>query len=132
MNTNILPNLGAHVRVQVRNPFAARQIPPQPEITEYSGQVLDPYRWLTDREFCMTGDDAWPIRVMNLSLVEHLEFLSGTGNSVQTQAQSWQVAGSRGATYTVNRTQTKWTCTCAGFQFRHNCRHISELRDSAK
>lgn len=132
MNTNILPQVGAEVRVQVRNPFAARQIPPQPEITEYAGRVLDPYRWLTDREFCMTGDEAWPIRVMNLALIEDIEFVSGTGQEIDTTAQSWQVSGSRGNTYTVNRTRSTWTCTCPGFQFRKSCRHISELRDSAK
>ena len=132
MNTNILPQVGAEIRVQVRNPFAARQIPPQPEITEYAGRVLDPYRWLTDREFCMTGDEAWPIRVMNLALIEDIQFVSGTGQEIDTTAQSWQVAGSRGNTYTVNRSRSTWTCTCPGFQFRKNCRHISELRDSAK
>lgn len=132
MNTNILPQVGAEIRVQVRNPFAARQIPPQPELTEYAGRVLDPYRWLTDREFCMTGDEAWPIRVMNLSLIEDIQFLSGTGQEIDTTAQSWQVAGSRGNTYTVNRTRSTWICTCPGFQFRKSCRHISELRDSAK
>jgi hypothetical protein len=132
MNTNILPEVGAEIRVQVRNPFAARQIPPQPEITEYSGRVLDPYRWLTDREFCMTGDAAWPTRVMNLGLIEDIEFINGTGTTIDTAAQSWQVAGSRGSTYTVNRIRSGWTCTCAGFQFRKSCRHISELRDSAK
>ena len=132
MNTIILPQVGAEVRVRVRNPFAARQIPPQPEITEYAGRVLDPYRWLTDREFCMTGDDAWPIRVMNLSLIEDIKFVSGTGQVIDTSTQSWQVSGSRGNTYTVNRTRSSWTCTCPGFQFRKSCRHISELRDSAK
>lgn len=132
MNTNILPQVGAEVRVQVRNPFAARQIPPQPEITEYAGRVLDPYRWLTDREFCMTGDEAWPIRVMNFALIEDIEFVSGTGQEIDTTAQSWQVAGSRGNTYTVNRTRSTWTCTCAGFQFRKSCRHITEIANSAK
>jgi hypothetical protein len=128
----ILPQVGSEVRVQVHNPMARGQIPPGPETMEYLGRVLDPYRWLTDREFCMTGDAAWPIRVINLGLVRYLEFVSGTGRQVHTATQTWQVKGSRDNEYTVTRTASRWTCTCAGFQFRRNCRHITEISNLAK
>ena len=128
----ILPDVGSTVRVTVRNPFAHAQIPPGPEFTEYQGRVLDPYRWLTDREFCMTGDTAWPIRVMNLATVTKMDFLQGSGHEINTDTETWQVKGSKDNTYVVTRTAARWTCTCAGFQFRKNCRHITEIANSAK
>ena len=128
----ILPEVGSEVRVRVHNPMARGQIPPGPDTQEYLGRVLDPYKWLTDREFCMTGDAAWPTRVINLGLVRDIEFISGQGREVRVDTQTWQVKGSRDNKYTVTCTATRWTCTCAGFQFRKNCRHITEIANSAK
>ena len=122
-----VPNTNAEVRVTVRNPFAQNQIPPGAETTVYEGRVLAPHRWLTDREFCLTGDPRWPVRVINMGLVERLDFLQGSGRSVSTDIQTWSVKGSKGNEYTVTRNSARWTCTCAGFQFRHACRHITEL-----
>lgn len=42
--------------------------------------------------------------------------------------RSWQVRGSRGDQYTVNEHQGQWQCSCSGFKFRGQCRHISDLR----
>lgn len=121
------PQPGSMIEVEVTNPFASRMIPPQPTRTVYRGQVLKSYRWLTDREFCMEGDAAWPIRVINLGSVVRLDFESGSGDTVDTTAQTWEVTGSRGDRYLVTRDAQGWTCDCKGFQFRKNCRHVSEL-----
>ena len=122
-----VPNTNSEVRVTVRNPFAQNQIPPGAETTVYEGRVLTPHRWLTDREFCLTGDSRWPVRVINMGLVERLDFLQGSGRSVSTDVRTFTVKGSRGNAYTVTSTSSRWTCTCPGFQFRHACRHITEL-----
>jgi hypothetical protein len=31
-------------------------IPPRPAFHEYEGKVLPSYKWLNDRQFCMSGD----------------------------------------------------------------------------
>lgn len=126
------PEPGSIVEVEIHNPFAARMIPPQPTQTVYKGQVLKSYRWLTDREFCMEGDASWPIRVINLGSVVRIDFESGSGTTIDTQSQSWEVVGSRGDRYLVTRDSSGWSCDCKGFQFRKSCRHISKLHDSAK
>ena len=43
------------------------------------------------------------------------------------QGRSWQVAGSKGNSYTVTQELGTWTCTCSGFKFRGKCRHVSEI-----
>jgi hypothetical protein len=45
--------------------------------------------------------------------------------------REWQVSGSRGASYIVTERSGKWQCTCAGFQFRGDCRHIQECQVAA-
>jgi hypothetical protein len=42
---------------------------------------------------------------------------------VTVTADRWQVKGSSGNTYTVERVAGQLTCTCSGFKFRSKCRH---------
>lgn len=102
-------------------------IPPQPAYVEYEGTVLNPYKWLNDRQFCLTGDDNWPIRVISMDAVEDIQLLSGTMKTIETAAKVWTIEGSKGNKYFVTRNSSKWDCTCPGFTFRKTCKHISEL-----
>ena len=52
--------------------------------------------------------------------------------SVEAEPQAgrtWQVQGSRGDEYTVTEHLGQWQCSCSGFKFRGQCRHITQLRD---
>jgi len=46
----------------------------------------------------------------------------------QPQGRVWNITGSKGDVYTVNENQGSWTCTCSGFKFRGQCRHITTLQ----
>jgi hypothetical protein len=45
--------------------------------------------------------------------------------------KTWKVSGSRGDIYTVTETETGLTCSCSGFKFRGQCRHIKTMKDVA-
>jgi hypothetical protein len=121
------PNPGSVIEIEVMDIFGPRMIPPQPESRRYTGTVVKSHKWLTDREFCMTGDAAWPIRVINLGMVRDMRILQGDATNVDSSVQTWEVKGSRGDRYLVTRDAQGWSCDCKGFQFRKNCRHIAEL-----
>jgi hypothetical protein len=42
--------------------------------------------------------------------------------------RTWMVPGSRGDIYTVSENNVEWACTCAGFKFRGDCKHVTELQ----
>ena len=46
----------------------------------------------------------------------------------QPPGRTWTVAGSRGDSYTVSENAGEWACTCAGFKFRLECKHVKELQ----
>lgn len=39
----------------------------------------------------------------------------------------WEVKGSRGDVYTVERTENGLVCSCQGFKFRGKCKHLSMI-----
>ena len=128
MTTLTVPNPGSIIEVDVIDPHAQRMIPPRDPVRRYRGEVLPGHRWLTDREFCLSGDQAWPVRVMNLALIKRIRIITGTSREIQIQTQTFQISGSRGDTYTVTRNAAGWHCGCKGFEFRGRCRHITEAQ----
>jgi len=56
---------------------------------------------------------------------------SSTQYKIVTQEESegrvWEVAGSKGNVYKVTEANGYLSCTCSGFRFRGDCKHIKGL-----
>jgi hypothetical protein len=122
-----VPVVGSSIKVRVKYWQGPKMIPPSPGFCEYEGEIVKSYKWLTDREFCITGNKDHPIRVINMDLVEDIEMLKGTFAEVDTGVKVFTVNGSKGNSYIVTRNSKGWNCTCPGYQFRRQCKHVSEL-----
>ena len=46
----------------------------------------------------------------------------------EPEGRSWTVRGSKGDEYRVTELNGNYSCTCSGFRFRGQCRHIAELQ----
>lgn len=123
-----IPSVGSVVKVRTEFRMGPAMIPPQEAFLMFEGKVLPSYKWLTDREFCLSGDKDWPIRVINMNLVEDIELVSGEMKQINTDVETFVVDGSKGSKYTVTRSNQGWKCTCPGFGFRGQCKHITELK----
>jgi uncharacterized Zn finger protein len=55
-----------------------------------------------------------------------LEVPNSWGFAVEDQPQdrTWEVRGSRGDVYTVSELNGNLTCSCSGFKFRGQCKHL--------
>ena len=46
----------------------------------------------------------------------------------EPEGRVWTVKGSKGDEYKVSELNGSWSCTCSGFRFRGDCKHVKELR----
>ena len=46
----------------------------------------------------------------------------------EPEGRVWTVKGSKGDEYKVSELNGNWSCTCSGFKFRGDCKHVKELR----
>lgn len=120
-----IPVIDSVVRVTVQDSMGTSMIPPRADTRTFQGRVVKSYKWLTDREFCITGDADFPVRVINTAWVRDLEIISGSTADIDTDVKTWTVQGSKGNEYTVSRWPGGWSCTCPGFQFRKSCKHTT-------
>ena len=122
-----IPNLDSIVEVVVCDPFASAQIPPSEPTRIYLGKVLPPDRWLNEYQFNITGDMQWPIRTLDCRNIVSIKILKGAARDIDDRNKNWKITVSKGNVYTVSKSSQGFNCTCAGFQFRRQCRHISEV-----
>lgn len=120
-----IPTVDSLVKVRVRYTQGPRMIPPQPDFIEYTGKVVKPYKWVTGGQFCITGDEKFPIRTISSDSVVDLKIVKGSATEVDDAVKIFKVKGSKGDTYTVTRNKGVYTCTCVGFQWRKSCKHIT-------
>ena len=102
-----------------------------PEFITYTGSVYPRQKWQAPTTLNLTtGIKEWPWRELQDDCIVKVT-ASGKdikiGSSPRAQDRVWEIAGSKGNTYTVTEISGKRTCTCPGFTYRHSCRHISEV-----
>jgi hypothetical protein len=50
----------------------------------------------------------------------------------KTEADTWQVAGSKGDMYTVSLSKGEYKCSCTGFKYHGKCKHIDQVKSKQK
>lgn len=122
----LLPPPGTRVRVTMRN-FT-------PNMYAFTtarviGNVVNKPFWAEPDTLAMwTGKE---LRIIARWLLHSIngERVSQATRYEAPRPQVWRVKGSKGDVYNVVLDEYgAWTCSCAGFTFRHKCRHIDETR----
>lgn len=96
----------------------------------YTARVLEPEKWYRPEEFKVSCDNGrMPFRTINLNNVVEMN-IDGVETTENGATKTVQIEGSKGKTYWVSvNNGTPVSCTCPGFSFRRQCRHLHEAVD---
>jgi len=99
------------------------------EWNEYTGTIVPNLKGFGPDVFCLTtGDPRFPVRVIEKARTTfyRADFESAT---VTSKSKTFIVKGSKpNSSYTVTFDGSHWSCTCVGFGFRKDCKHVRECK----
>lgn len=99
-----------------------------PSVVTFVGELLPNPKHVSNDCITLSCNDFIPYRVIrkrDIISIGGKQVIYTTKPSVMN---SWQVNGSNGKEYTVTNSNDSWSCTCAGFSFRKECKHITLLQ----
>ena len=130
--TVAVPKVGSRVRVTTVYPNSYAYRGEDNNYVTYmrEGEVVqsifrDPFMFAVK-----TGDPDHPVSEYNAKSlhVVKIEVLKGDSLNVATDRKAWKVKSSKGNKfYIVERVNGKFNCTCTGFEFRKDCKHIGAV-----
>ena len=127
-----VPTIGSRVRVTTvyPNTYAYRGKDDNYVTYTREGEVVqsifrDPFMFAVK-----TGDPDHPVSEYNAKSlhVVKIEYIIGGSKQVATDKKAWKVKSEDGSKfYIVQRIEGKFSCTCKGFEFRKDCKHIGAV-----
>ena len=122
------------MKITIRNTM--RNIPGyrhMPETYEFEGNLVKPPKWVNfDAVALTTGDPKFPVRLIDKNDIisiddEEVELAIKPSSTVKV----YEVAGSKGNSYTVTIDGDSKSCSCPAFSFRRHCKHIASVIQNA-
>ena len=124
------PKVGSVVRVTTKHREIYHDAKDEWRYNTYEGVVVPSKPWHTPTSFQLKVKDQTFMPIIEISTITKIEYISGSGVEIDTSDKVWKVTSARDPkkSYTVKLSAGRWSCTCDGFQFRKNCRHINERK----
>jgi len=98
------------------------------EFTTYVGAIIQNPKWVADDCICLsTGDRQFPFRVIEKALIVD-STTTIQYNKPKSDRNVFQCRGTNSNVYTITREGTQWSCTCTGFGFRRDCKHVQAAK----
>lgn len=125
-----VPNVGSRVRVTTMYPntYAYRGEYDNYVTMTREGIVInsifkDPFYFAVE-----TGAPDHPVSEYNAKSqhVIKIEYIVGGASQVSTETKAWKVK-SKEKVYLVTRVNGKFNCSCKGFEFRRDCKHVGAV-----
>ena len=123
-----IPKIGSHVRVTTRDKEYYVYATKEWRDTTFEGVVEksifnDPFYFAV-----RTGNEFYPVSEFNAKserLVK-IEYIKGSALTLDDSNKAWKIK-SKDKVYLVTRIGGKFNCSCKGFEFRRDCKHIGAV-----
>ena len=113
--------------IEIRNPtLPSARCLGMPETYRLTGEIIPNPRWAgPDKIAMMVADRYTPLRIIQKSNIIGKYY---EPKIVAPVVKTWKVSGSKNNTYIVTADAGRFSCTCVGYQFRHECKHINQVK----
>jgi hypothetical protein len=125
-----VPKIGSRVRVTTMYPNTYAYRGKDDNYVTYTREGLvvksifnDPFMFAVE-----TGATDHPVSEYNAKSqhVVKIEYIVGGASQVSTETKAWKVK-SKEKVYLVTRVNGKFNCSCKGFEFRRDCKHVGAV-----
>lgn len=125
-----VPKIGSRVRVTTMYPNTYAYRGKDDNYVTYTREGLvvksifnDPFMFAVE-----TGAPDHPVSEYNAKSqhVVKIEYIVGGASQVSTETKAWKVK-SKEKVYLVTRVNGKFNCSCKGFEFRRDCKHVGAV-----
>lgn len=118
------------MRIEVRSALAdSKAYSYLPKIDVFEGEIVATPKWVEYPAIALTtGDKKWPVRIIAQDQIISINNSPFVAEKIQPTVKQYQVTGSKGDIYTVSIDGKYKSCTCHAFQFRRNCKHITQVQ----
>jgi hypothetical protein len=125
-----VPKIGSRVRVTTIYPNSYAYRGEDNNYVTYTREGLvvksifnDPFMFAVE-----TGAPDHPVSEYNAKSqhVVKIEYIVGGASQVSTETKAWKVK-SKEKVYLVTRVNGKFNCSCKGFEFRRDCKHVGAV-----
>ena len=125
-----VPKIGSRVRVTTMYPNTYAYRGEYDNYVTYTREGLvvksifnDPFMFAVE-----TGATDHPVSEYNAKSqhVVKIEYIVGGASQVSTETKAWKVK-SKEKVYLVTRVNGKFNCSCKGFEFRRDCKHVGAV-----
>jgi SWIM zinc finger len=95
----------------------------------FEGDEVPTPKWVEYPALALaTGDRTFPIRIISRDTIIKIDNVNVERKfTAEPTKKTYTVQGSKGSTYLVTVNGKYKSCTCSGFQFRRNCKHVAEI-----
>lgn len=118
------------VKVKSGKPYPGYMSNTYNDFDVFQGEVIPNPKWVASDSICLsTGLDFPAMRIIKKSTIVSLDentYISDYRE--QPRAQTFSIKGSKGDLYCVTVEQNVWSCSCPGYTFRKDCKHIHESK----
>ena len=102
----------------------------QPKTLVYEGESLPIPKWAATGSIALsTGNPKWPFRLIDVSIIISIDDQPQLEPKQVSSTRTVTVEGSKGQSYVVTVAPSGKSCTCSGFSFRRNCKHLNMVSD---
>lgn len=129
-NNNMMMDKKVTVLVKNRHRICSAHFR-QAKVDKYVGSIVPLYKWQIGQPLMnlTTGNSFFPVRTISIEDILSIDDVKPEFAIRASQSKVHHIEGSSGTIYAVTEENGSFSCTCVGFGFRHNCKHVKEARN---